>query len=324
MRVGLVGGVESSQILLEKLVEHGFDIVRVYAYAPRKVELISGYVDLSEYCQGQSIAFQKFQKINDHTAEILKDRLDVLFVVGLSQLVSPEITDAPSLGCVGFHPTALPRGRGRAPLGWLTERQEDGAATFFELSEVADAGGIFVQQPFSVLEEDSARTVYNKLLVAMKTALDRWLPQLRAGQWQPAPQDEAAATEYGIRKPEDGLIHWNRPAKQIFRLIQAAANPHPGAFTFAGMDRLTILAARREPELPMTGIPGRVLKVKGEEILLQTGDGLLWLTEYVGNSKKIKAGDRLGYLPELEIYNMKQEIAELRKMLEAVLEVQHD
>ncbi len=317
MRVGLVGGVESSQVLLEKLVEHGFDIVRVYAYAPRKVELTSGYVDLSKYCKTQGIAYQQFQKINDHADEIMEDRLDVLFIVGLSQLVSPNITDAPSLGCVGFHPTALPRGRGRAPLGWLTERQEDGAATFFELSEVADAGGIFVQQPFSVSEDDNARTVYNKVLVAMKTALDRWLPQLRAGQWNPVAQDEAAATEYGIRKPEDGLIHWDRPANQIFRLIQAAADPHPGAFTFFGLDKLTVLAARREPELPITGIPGRVLKVKGEELLLQTGEGLVWLTEYVGNSKKIRVGDRLGYLPELEIYNMKREITELRKMLEA-------
>ena len=318
MRVGLIGGVESSQILLEKLIEHDFSIIKVYAYAPRKTEMTSGYVDLSVYCEGKGVAYQKFQKINDHANEIVDDGLDVLFVVGLSQLVSPKITDAPSLGCVGFHPTALPRGRGRAPLGWLTEKREDGAATFFELSEVADAGGIFVQQPFSVTEDDNARTVYDKLLAAMQTALDRWLPQLRAGQWNPVAQDEAAATEYGIRKPEDGLIDWNRPAHQIFRLIQAAANPHPGAFTFSGMDKLTVLAARREETLPITGIPGRVLKVREEELLLQTGDGLLWLTEYRGNSRSIRVGDRLGYLSELEIYNIKQEIADLQKQLKAL------
>ncbi|WP_162178646.1 methionyl-tRNA formyltransferase [Deinococcus marmoris] len=309
--------MESSRILLEKLVEHSFHIVRVYAYAPRKIELTSGYVDLSEYCETQGVAYRKFQKINDHADGITEDKLDVLFVVGLSQMVSPEITEAPSLGCVGFHPTALPRGRGRAPLGWLTAKQEDGAATFFEISEMADAGGIFVQEPFSVSEDDNAKTVYDKLLVAMKTALDRWLPQLKTGQWKPVVQDEAAATEYGIRKPEDGLIGWERPANQIYRLIQAAANPHPGAFTFFGLDRLIVLAARRELELPITGIPGRVLKVRGEELLLQTGNGLLWLTEYVGNSKKIRVGDRLGYLPELEIYNMKREISDLRKMIEA-------
>lgn len=36
MRVGLVGGVESSQVLLEKLVEYDFNIIRVYAYTPGK------------------------------------------------------------------------------------------------------------------------------------------------------------------------------------------------------------------------------------------------------------------------------------------------
>ena len=39
---------------------------------------------------------------------------------------------------IGFHPTALPRGRGRAALAWLILKRENGAATFFELRDGVD------------------------------------------------------------------------------------------------------------------------------------------------------------------------------------------
>ena len=56
---------------------------------------------------------------------------DLLFVTGLSQIVKPPLLNLPRIGCIGFHPTWLPKGRGRAPLGWLVLDGVPGAATFF-------------------------------------------------------------------------------------------------------------------------------------------------------------------------------------------------
>ena len=56
---------------------------------------------------------------NDIKEQIRKSSVDILFVVGLSQLIDEDIIRMPRFGCVGFHPTKLPKGRGRAPMAWL-------------------------------------------------------------------------------------------------------------------------------------------------------------------------------------------------------------
>ncbi|WP_058369819.1 formyltransferase family protein [Psychrobacter sp. ENNN9_III] len=146
MRVGLIGGVESSALTLQKLHEHGLDVVGVFGYKPNITKFvsghcdlepfclensISGHCDLEPFCLENSISFTPFTKINDHIEEIQSLELDYLFVVGISQLVSKDIIQAPKLGAIGFHPTKLPEGRGRAPLAWLVHEAQEGAATFF-------------------------------------------------------------------------------------------------------------------------------------------------------------------------------------------------
>ena len=44
-------------------------------------------------------------------------------------------------------------------------------------------------------------------------------------------QDEAQATYFGGRKPEDGRIDWTQSAERIYNLIRAVTHPYPGAFT---------------------------------------------------------------------------------------------
>lgn len=69
---------------------------------------------------------------NDIKEQIRKSSVDILFVVGLSQLIDEDIIRMPRFGCVGFHPTKLPKGRGRAPMAWLILDRGEGAATFLK------------------------------------------------------------------------------------------------------------------------------------------------------------------------------------------------
>ena len=71
MKVVLVGGVNSSAVTLQKLIEHDMDIVMVYGYEPKTTQLVSGYHNFSALCADNGINYMPFQKINDHTNEIL-------------------------------------------------------------------------------------------------------------------------------------------------------------------------------------------------------------------------------------------------------------
>lgn len=284
---------------------------------------MSGYVHLAAEAKAAGIPYQDFENINSPATVALlrKWAPDVIFVVGLSQLVKREVLALPRLGCVGYHPTRLPEGRGRAPVAWMTLEGRSGASTFFIMNEEADAGPILAQEPYPVTEADYAADVTEKLEAAIDRALDRWLPKLKAGEWAPRPQNEAAATFYGKRAPEDGAIDWNRPAREIHALVRASSRPYPGAYTAAGGRKLIVWRAEVERKLRYRGITGRILLTDpAKGCLVQTGAGLLWLTDTefdppvpAGEPSPLRVGAKLGYDPQAEILLLRARVAELER-----------
>lgn len=324
LRIVLVGSVGSSRLTLQALLRHRANVVGVLELQPDDPSTVSGFARLQDVAAEASVPCVGFQKLNE--ANILEQvrewQPDLLFAVGLSQLVKTELLAVPKLACVGFHPTHLPRGRGRAPVAWLVLDATPGAATFFVMDEGADSGPILVQEPFDVRPTDDAEQVTASLEQAIVRALDRWLPSLLAGEWNPQPQDDTAATYHGKRAPEDGWIDWNKSAREIDALIRAAGRPHPGAFTFLKDRKLLVWRAELDTTTPFRGVIGRVLLNDPQRgALVQTGDGLLWLNEVawsdddVTKPPKLAVGQRLGYVIEEEISQLKARIAELEKLI---------
>jgi methionyl-tRNA formyltransferase len=320
IRVALAGSVSSTFVTLEKLLEHKLEVACVFGYEPENTERVSGYACMRPLCEENNILYTPFNKINSSGhADLLKElQPDVFFVVGLSQLVSQELLSIPRLGCIGFHPTLLPKGRGRAPIAWLVLNEKEGAANFFLMGDGADDGPIFVQEPFDIEEQDDARAVEQKILEAIGVALDQWLPSLKRGEWNPVAQEEMNASYYGVRTPEDGWINWEMSAFQIDRLIKASAPPHPGAYSFFREKKLIITKSRIEHDIPIRGVVGRVLAISSDnEYLVQCGAGLVWVGAMGqgGESMVLRVGQKLGYYTELEIHQLKQQIAELKKSM---------
>ncbi len=324
LRIVLAGSVGSSRLTLQTLLRHRANVVGVLELQPEDSTAVSGYARLHDVVAESGVPCVGFQKLNEPeiVAQVREWRPDLLFVVGLSQLVKAELLSVPTLACIGFHPTCLPRGRGRAPVAWLVLDATPGAATFFVMDEGADSGPILAQEPFDVRPTDDAEQVTASLEQAIVLALNRWLPRLLAGEWDPLPQDDAAATFHGKRGPEDGWIDWNKSAREVDALIRAAGRPHPGAFTFLKDRKLLVWQAELDTATPFRGVIGRVVLTDPQRgALVQTGDGLLWLNEVAWNDgdtsrpPKLAVGQRLGYVVEEEINQLKARIAELEKLI---------
>ncbi len=313
----LIGGVKTTLVTLRKLHEYGFGDVAVYGYYPEDVSTVSGWTDLEQPAGEFGFRFVPFRQINDHVDELRALAPDLIFVVGLSQLVSREILEAAAGGCVGFHPTALPRGRGRAPLAWLVMRREDGAATFFRLREEVDAGPILAQQPFHVAEGDDAGTVETKMLEAEAAALDEWLPTLSERKLRGFEQAHDRATFYGRRTPSDGLVDWHDTARAIDRLVKTSTRPHPGAFTYQGDEIVTLWSATFETGSPFSGVVGRILSVAADGgFLVQCGGDVLRVETWTAESAwRPRVGVRLGYEPQYEIHRLKRHCRALESRL---------
>jgi len=306
VRVAVIGGVKSTAVLVEKLAAHGFGEVHVWGYSPPNTDLVSGWVDLAGVASGHGYGFSRFRKVVDCDPELRAFGPDVLFAVGLSQMVPRAFLQLPRLGGVGFHPTVLPRGRGRAAIAWMVSNQEDGAATFFGMRGGVDDGPIYAQVGFSVTEADDASTVEGKLLQAEAVALDRWLPSLRDGKWVATEQDHTHATWYGRRAPADGRVDWRLPREEILRIVRSSTRPHPGAFAQVGDTVLRIWRATSD-ETPFEGVAGRILDVyPSGEFLVQTGRGLIRVTEWSADGDwQPRAGLRLGLDVEAEVAKLR-------------------
>ncbi|MBE4947645.1 methionyl-tRNA formyltransferase [Chryseobacterium culicis] len=310
-RILVIGAVNSTARIIQKLISHKLEIVGVLGHEPKDKNKVSGWADLASLCLNSGVDYKSFVKINDeeNLNWAREKNVDIIFAVGFSQLLYDQWFSVAKLGCIGFHPTKLPLGRGRAPLAWVTLEQTHGSATFFLMGKGADDGPIFAQSIFKIEENDDAGSVETKILDHIDIALDQWLPELKDGLWNPVPQCEHLASYYGVRKEEDGLINWNDNAQYINRLIKAASKPHPGAYTYCKDEKITVWSCRLEKDLQFKGVIGRVLlKNEKQECLIQTGEGLLWIEDYEFKEQpviQINVGDKLGYSIEDEIYRIK-------------------
>ena len=206
-------------------------------------------------------------------------RPDLILSVYYRHMIGTKILALPRLGAWNLHGSLLPRYRGRAPINWAVLHGEPRIGmTLHRMVRSADAGAVVDQEGVDIGPRDTAEQAFRKVLPCALRVLARQMDALLAGTAPETPQDEAQATYFGGRKPEDGRIVWARTSREIFNLIRAVTDPYPGAFAEVGGARLMVWWA--ESDTPAAagrrGEPGEVLSVK--PLVVATADGALELT----------------------------------------------
>jgi methionyl-tRNA formyltransferase len=91
------------------------------------------------------------------------------------------------------------------------------------------------------------------------------------------------------RKPEDGLIHWNKSALDVLRLVNASNKPYAGAFCEYEGSKLIIWDAELvEDEEIFCAVPGQVTKISEGFIEVACGKGKLRLLEVETQGRVMK------------------------------------
>ncbi len=324
MKVALIGSVSSSWRTLRGLVRGGVEVACVLGLDESHADRVSDFQSMREMATKHGIPFRSFNKIAEPGAVAFLESHapDLLFVVGLSQLAPPEVIDIASAGAVGFHPTPLPRGRGRAPVAWTILLQEQAASNLFYLTEQADAGDIIMQRPVEVKPTDYAQDLIDRTNDVLEEMIVELAPAIKDGNLPRMPQDHSRATWYGKRTPRDGRIDWAQPADQVHRLIRAVSRPYPGAFTHDGLERCIAWQAELHISDDHAGTVGQVQCIdETRGVLVQCGRGLLWLTEVENDSGErvppaaFRVGSKLGLQTHDVIESLETRVAALKKQL---------
>ncbi|MBL9203221.1 MAG: formyltransferase [Opitutaceae bacterium] len=205
---------------------------------------------------------------------------DLILSVYYRHMIGTKILALPRLGAWNMHGSLLPRYRGRAPINWAVLHGEPRIGmTLHRMVKSADAGAIVDQEGVDIGPRDTAEQAFRKAMPCARAVLARQIDALLAGAARETPQDDAEATYFTGRKPEDGRIDWTQTSRQIFNLIRAVTDPYPGAFTDVAGARLMVWWA--EPDSRATGgrrgTPGEILSVA--PLVVATADGALELTK---------------------------------------------
>ena len=197
---------------------------------------------------------------------------DIVFSFYYRHLLGPRLLVLPRLGAFNIHGSLLPKYRGRAPVNWaVVHGAPETGATLHEMTEKPDAGRIVDRERVPILPNDLAREVFDKVTVAAEIVLERSLPFLLAGTASLEPQDLAAGSYYGRRRPADGAIDPDWPARRIHDLVRAVAPPYPGAFCMIEGRRLKLLrtfdGGERAAPAPPAALLARdaVLQLRGAD-----------------------------------------------------------
>ncbi len=156
-------------------------------------------------------------------------------------MLQPSLLWSPGRGAYNMHGSLLPKYRGRAPVNWAVIKGEtETGATLHVMAEKPDAGAIVNQTAVPILPNDTAREVFDKVVVAAEITLSRCLPALLDERATLTPQDLSQGAYFGGRKAEDGRIDWALPAPDIHNLVRGVTRPYPGAFSDTAQGRLVL------------------------------------------------------------------------------------
>ena len=228
-------------------------------------------------------------------------KADVFVVAAFGRILPKVILDLPLRGCLNVHSSLLPKYRGAGPIQWaLINGETETGITTMLMDEGMDTGPILLQETVPIDPEDTAKELSDRLAQVGGQVLLKTLRLWEAKHITPSIQDDAKATMAPMLRKEDGAIAWDQPATTTHNRIRGLS-PWPGAYTFCQQDRLSIWKTVPHEEDPESAtysdIPGTIVKVGKNEIMVKTGDGVLGITELqMANRKRMNIAQFLtGY-----------------------------
>lgn len=209
-----------------------------------------------------------------------------IVVVAYGKLIPRAILRVPEKGCINVHASLLPEYRGASPVQWaiLHGRPYTGVTTMM-MNEGLDTGDILLQEEIDIERSDTAGSLSMKLSGIGVKLLIRTLDGLDRGEIIPVPQDHEKATYAPLLKKEDGLIDWRGPSEGIFNKMRGL-DPWPGAYTFYKGVRWRICKGEvLEGRFP-SSVPGEIVEVQADRIVVVTGDGSFGIKEIQAEGKR--------------------------------------
>lgn len=301
MRLIFAGTPEFARVALERLHAAGFQIPLVLTQpdrpAGRGMKLQASPVKQCAQQHGMAVAQPRSLRLDGKYPEdaaaareaILAARADAMVVAAYGLILPQWVLDAMGaagasrgargLGCLNIHASLLPRWRGAAPIHRAIEAGDDQTGvTIMQMDAGLDTGDMLLAERLSITPHDTTGSLHDRLAALGGRLIVEALEIAACGGLRPVPQPAEGITYAHKIEKAEAALDWSQPAAVLARRVRAF-NPFPGAGTALAGEAIKVWSAQAEAATATGAVPGQVLAADGAGIRVQTGDGVLVLTE---------------------------------------------
>jgi len=203
---------------------------------------------------------------------------DLMIVVAYGLILPQRILDIPTKGCINIHASLLPRWRGAAPIQRaIYAGDKETGVCIMKMEAGLDTGPVLTHARCSILPEDTAQTLHDRLASLGGEILLASLTEIEHGKAIASHQDDSLANYAEKIHKSEATIDWSKPAETIARQIQAF-NPWPVAQTTWQGKTFRIWLATAVP-MAIDSPIGTIIAINKGSIDVATGEGMLRLQQ---------------------------------------------
>ena len=290
LKVVFMGTPEFAVPSLEQLVQNDVNVVAVVT-APDKPQgrgqkIVFSPVKECALRHGIPVLQPTNLKSPAFVEELKALEADLQVVVAFRML--PEVVwNMPPKGTFNLHASLLPQYRGAAPVNWaiINGEKETGVTTFF-LQHDIDTGTIIFQEREPIHDEDTAGTLYDRLMKKGATLVLRTVQAIQSGTYSTQPQSTDAELKHAPKIfKETCEIQWNHPTEKIRNFVRGLS-PYPAAWATVG-DRNFKVYKTSEASLSRSAEkPGEFVTDNKNYLYFKTQDGWISIDELQPEGKK--------------------------------------
>ena len=239
MKILFFGTASISKAFLEDLYKNGHELLCVTMPdkpADRGQKLAPPAVKV--FAQENKIPFLQPVKFTpDVIEEIKKFKSDAGIAVAYGKLIPSSVYLLPQHATFNIHFSLLPKYRGAAPVQYAlwNGETETGVSSFY-LEDTLDTGAVIVQEKMQIDPKDTAEILFNKLIPIGIDVMNKTLECFKKGKCAGTAQTGESSYAPTLKK-EDGLINWQKSAKEIFNQYRAMY-PWPGIYAIVSKGKL--------------------------------------------------------------------------------------
>lgn len=211
---------------------------------------------------------------------------DFLITCAFGQILNQKVLDIAKT--LNVHASLLPKYRGAAPINWaILNGDKETGITIMETELSLDSGPMLHQEKYTIEDEDTSITLFDKLSKLGAKSLIAALELEKNGNAIYTPQNKDEVTLAPMLKKEMGKIDWAKSAKEIHNQIRGL-QPWPSASTTYNGKSMKVWESRvqeKNSKPQQTEDIGKIIEANNT-LKVQTGSGVLELLKVQPENKK--------------------------------------